>query len=135
GGWSRRGGRRRSVSAPCRPACRPAASARGRASTRAPPGGAGSLQPCPLSAEFLELRLVGGELLALGIDHVRGSLGDEPLVGELPLAALHLGAQPLAPLLDSPSDDLRIDALGLQQLDPADAGAGLPSVLRELNAA
>ena len=49
--------------------------------------------PGQRSPELLELGPVARELLALRLDHLGGRVGDEPLVRELALGALDLGAQ------------------------------------------
>src|SRR3954452_7366842 len=99
--WFRQRGSRRSGSAACRAAAPAAASAPGRASSPAPRGGAGSLRRGRLSAQFLELRPVGGELVPLRVHHVGRRLGDEALVGEPALPPLPLRAELLPPLRDA----------------------------------
>src|SRR3954471_11957059 len=119
-------------SAACRAAGRAAASARAPASSPGPRGGGGSPRRW-LSAQFLELGPVGGELLPLLVDHVRGRLRYEALVGELALPPLYLGPELHPPLLDARRHGRGIDPLGLQQLDSGDARDRRAAILRELD--
>src|SRR4051812_23826087 len=71
------------------------------------------------SFERPELGLEPGELLALGLDHLRGRLGDEALVGELALGPGDLALEPLALRGGAPRLGLGVDGVGGEDRDRA----------------
>src|SRR5262249_22705342 len=78
-----------------------------------------------LLAQLLQLGPVCGELLALGLDDFARGVGDEPLVAELVLGAVDLGAQRLSALLQSPADLARVDVAPRHDLDRSEVRQGL----------